>query len=86
MLNNQYLVKEDGERLRWGDTEVVVSIGKRFHVKELLARELQDQETKGSTTVVVCGPPGMSDDVRIAVSELAKGGVAVRLSEERFGW
>jgi len=86
MLNEQDLVKEDGGRLRWGDTEVVVSIGIRFNVKELLARELQDREIKGGTTVVACGPPGMSDDIRIAVSDLARGGAAVRLSEERFGW
>jgi hypothetical protein len=34
--------------------------------------------------VVVCGPAGMADEVRVAVVGLARRGVVVRFMEERF--
>ena len=48
-------------------------------------QEIQD-ELKGGTTVFVCGPASMSDEVRMVVSDMAKKGAVVRFSEDRFGW
>ncbi|KAK1758063.1 hypothetical protein QBC47DRAFT_410799 [Echria macrotheca] len=70
--------------LRWGDTEVSVSVGKRFNVRDVLEAKLRDGGAKGGTTVVVCGPDAMSDEARLAVADLAKRGVLVRFREERF--
>jgi NAD(P)H-flavin reductase len=73
-----------GGRSRWGEIDVIVSIGERFDLRRLLEAELQ--EVQGGTTVVVCGPPGMTDDARIAVTSLARHGRVVRFSEESFSW
>jgi NAD(P)H-flavin reductase len=79
---------EIGVRKRWGvDAEVYVSVGKRFNFPGVLEQELMGRGvTGGGTTVVVCGPPGMSDEVRLAVVGLARRGAVVRFVEERFGW
>jgi hypothetical protein len=67
-----------------GDIDVAVSIGERFHLAQLLGLELQ--QNKGGTTVVVCGPAGMADKTRLVVTDLARYGTVVRLSEESFAW
>ncbi|KEY73505.1 hypothetical protein S7711_03673 [Stachybotrys chartarum IBT 7711] len=69
----------------WGDASVQVSVGRRFDLRQVLEREIRTELT-GGTIVVVCGPPGMSDEVRLAVAGLAKQGAVVRFCEERFGW
>ncbi|ORY18826.1 hypothetical protein BCR34DRAFT_650847 [Clohesyomyces aquaticus] len=56
----------------WDRVNVAVSIGERFNIWQVLEAEF------------VCGPPGMADDVRAAVSRLGKNGAVVRLSEENF--
>ncbi|KAF2016339.1 hypothetical protein BU24DRAFT_433400 [Aaosphaeria arxii CBS 175.79] len=68
----------------WANIEVNVSVGERFDVRRVLETELNS--STGGTTVVVCGPAGMSDDVRVAVSALARHGAVLRLSEESFSW
>lgn len=74
------------DRAIWGKAEVFVKVGERFDFGNLLERELKDGGVVGGTTVVVCGPPGMSDEVRGAVGKLAREGVSVRFLEERFSW
>ncbi|KAK3299525.1 uncharacterized protein B0H64DRAFT_337564 [Chaetomium fimeti] len=73
-----------GERV-WGEVEVAVAVGERFDVTRVLEDELVGEKgVEGGTTVVVCGPPAMSDEVRLAVAGLARRGVLVRFMEERF--
>ncbi|KND89445.1 Ferric/cupric reductase transmembrane component 2 [Tolypocladium ophioglossoides CBS 100239] len=74
---------------RWGDVDVTLSVGERFDLRSLLESDLCSQQ--GGTTVVVCGPPGMADDVRCIVSGLsrhsgANGPVLVKLVVESFSW
>ena len=79
----------------WGSTEVTISAGRRFDIAALLARELLPPSLEGrgvegmgpgGTTVVVCGPAAMADEVRVAVARLGRRGVVVRLIEESFSW
>jgi ferredoxin-NADP reductase len=63
---------------------VTVSVGKRFDIDALLTEELGG--VVGGTTVAVCGPARMADEVRVAVTRLGKRGVVVRLIEESFSW
>lgn len=74
---------EDGQE-SWNDFDVFISVGKRFNLDLVLKEELGN--VTGGTTVVVCGPSGMADEVRVAVTELGKGGCVVRLVEESFAW
>ncbi|KPA37340.1 ferric-chelate reductase [Fusarium langsethiae] len=68
----------------WNDFEVAVSVGKRFDVDCVLKDELSD--VTGGTIVVVCGPAGMADDVRVSVAGLGQQGFVVKLVEESFAW
>lgn len=78
---------------KWpGDVQAIISIGRRLDLRALLEEELSiseknplDRFQKG-TTVVVCGPPAMADDVRCVVTGLARKGVLVRLIVESFSW
>lgn len=82
------LMCKDGRRINgkalWGNVEVEVKIGERFDLYSLLEAELY--QLHRGTTVVVCGPPGMTDQVRIAVTSLARQGKTVRFSEHSFSW
>ncbi|OAQ58601.1 ferric-chelate reductase [Pochonia chlamydosporia 170] len=78
----------DSDR-KWGNLDVTISVGQRFNLRDVLERELRAQQ--GGTTVVVCGPTGMADDVRYIVSAIArhsgeKGPILVRLAIESFSW
>jgi hypothetical protein len=76
----------------WGGAEVTISAGRRFDIDTLLARELllssegHGGAGTGGTTVVVCGPAAMADEVRVAVARLGRRGAVVRLIEESFSW
>ncbi|KAK4100929.1 hypothetical protein N658DRAFT_524460 [Parathielavia hyrcaniae] len=81
--------KVGGERGAWnwglgGGTDVTVSVGKRFDIDAVLRGEVEG--ALGGTTVVVCGPAGMADEVRVAVVRLGRRGAVVRLVEESFSW
>ena len=69
----------------WGDVQVQVSVGRRLELREILSSETLQDGSIG-TTVVVCGPPAMSDEVRLIVVDLARQGRTVRLVDERFGY
>ncbi|OAP64954.1 hypothetical protein AYL99_00926 [Fonsecaea erecta] len=68
--------------------EKQIFVGKRMNVREELERELDSPIAGNSCAVVVSGPDGMADDVRIAVCEIAKRKkhLNVRLVEESFSW
>lgn len=69
----------------WGGVEVVVAVGERFDIGRVLEEELVGEKgVWGGTTVVVCGPAGMADEVRVVVAGLARRGAVVRFMEERF--
>lgn len=85
-------VDRHGGKTTWGDVEVNVSIGERFDLPGVLRREISDSgsgnETAntGGTVVLVCGPPGMADEVRNAVGALGRSGSIVRLVVESYFW
>jgi hypothetical protein len=41
---------------------------------------------EGSLAVVVSGPPGMADEVRLAVARVAGRGRVVEFVEESYSW
>ncbi|KAG5661818.1 hypothetical protein KAF25_004057 [Fusarium avenaceum] len=73
----------DGQET-WNDFDVSISVGRRIDLKKALTKELGSAVC--GTTIVVCGPAGMADEVRATVTELGTGGVVVRLVEESFVW
>lgn len=79
---------KDIEEKRWGSVEVIVSIGHRLDLQTLTQTELKSQI--GGTTMVVCGPPEMADEVRCIVLGISrhatKGGPVARLVVECFSW
>ncbi|KAG2017798.1 metalloreductase [Coprinopsis cinerea AmutBmut pab1-1] len=65
---------------------VETSVGARLNVREILEEELE-RDDEGELGIVVCGPAGMADDARNAISELgskAKRGVV--FVDEAFSW
>ncbi|KAF3196065.1 hypothetical protein TWF225_000414 [Orbilia oligospora] len=73
-------------KARWGNADVKVSISERINIKEVLEVELLGQNGNGGTTVMVCGPSSMRDDVRVMVAQLGKRGAIVRFTEDQYGW
>ncbi len=74
---------------RWGSVQVTLSVGVRFNLRDMLEKELGS--CSGGTTVVVCGPPSMADEVRCVVSALSRhngsqGTRLVKLVVESFSW
>ncbi|KAG2008241.1 metalloreductase [Coprinopsis cinerea AmutBmut pab1-1] len=89
-MRNEWLlraVESDLAALNRTTVHVETSIGERLDVVRLLREELMESEDAGDLGVVVCGPSGMSDDVRNAVSELgAKAKRGIVFIDEAFGW
>jgi hypothetical protein len=69
---------------RWGDVDVQISIGDRFNLRTVIDGDIS--AGRGGTTVLVCGPAGMADEVRDIVTGLGRHGATVRLVEESFTW
>ncbi|KAM5354215.1 hypothetical protein ACJ41O_000865 [Fusarium nematophilum] len=69
----------------WGGIETHVSVGERLNLRRILEAEIGSSGSMG-TTVVVCGPEGMADEVRCIVAGLGRNGAVVRLVEESFMW
>ncbi|CAM1504996.1 Fc.00g106330.m01.CDS01 [Cosmosporella sp. VM-42] len=67
----------------WGYIEAHITIGDKMNLREILEREVT--KDKG-TTVIVCGPDGMADDVRSIVTGLGRNGGMVRFVAESFTW
>lgn len=76
-----------GEVERSG-VDVRVSVGERLDLEAILGEEIMDGRDAGAVGVVVCGPPGMADDVRVLVGQLAgtKGARDVVFIDEAFSW
>ncbi|ATY60243.1 ferric-chelate reductase [Cordyceps militaris] len=76
-----------GSERRWGDIDVSVSFG-RFSIRSALQEHL-DWVTGGSI-VVVCGPAGMADQVRMLVTSMAaepeRKNKPLKLIVESFAW
>ncbi|KAH7163538.1 ferric reductase transmembrane component 4 [Dactylonectria estremocensis] len=68
----------------WGSIETHISVGERIDLRQIL--ESQIQAGGPGTTVVVCGPASMADEVRCIVTGLGRHGATVRLVEESFMW
>ncbi|KAF9042106.1 metalloreductase [Panaeolus papilionaceus] len=68
--------------------EVQTSVGARLDVAEIIREELdKGEEGDGDIGIVVCGPTGMAENVRIAVGELGpKARRGVLLVDEAFNW
>ncbi|KAH7348412.1 ferric reductase like transmembrane component-domain-containing protein [Rhexocercosporidium sp. MPI-PUGE-AT-0058] len=72
------------------NVKVIASIGERFDLDAVLSKELASSiGEQGLLGVVVCGPPGMADDVRQKISEVSKSFLMSRpyvLVDEAFSW
>ncbi|KEY67092.1 hypothetical protein S7711_07067 [Stachybotrys chartarum IBT 7711] len=79
------LRRGDGlSRLRWSGVDVHVSVGERLDLRTFIEAEVA--ANKMGTTVVVCGPAGLADEVRLIVTALGRNGAVVKLEEESFAW
>lgn len=68
--------------------QVETAVGRRLDLPTILSKEMAGPQT-GPLAVVVCGPPGMADDVRRAIVEIARTNPLARpyvLIDEAFGW
>ncbi|KAJ6444494.1 EVI5-like protein [Purpureocillium lavendulum] len=79
------IVGPGGDRADWGEIETHISVGSRLNVRRILEEELEQRGSAG-TTVIVCGPLAMCDEVRYTVAALARHGKVLRLVEESLPW
>ena len=63
---------------------IETTVGRRMDVNALVEEEAS--RTDGSLAVVVSGPPGMADEVRLAVARVAARGCEVEFIEESYSW
>uniref|UniRef100_A0A0B7K638 Ferric oxidoreductase domain-containing protein n=1 Tax=Bionectria ochroleuca TaxID=29856 RepID=A0A0B7K638_BIOOC len=71
---------------KWGDVDVHIGVGERFDFRAVIEAELATTHGQGGTVILVCGPRGMADEVRMVVTAHKRKGVAVRLVEDSFSW
>jgi hypothetical protein len=76
----------DGDAM--AGVEVLTRVGERFDLGSLVEEASAAAEREGgSLVVVVSGPPGMADEVRLAVARVAaRGRVVVEFVEESYSW
>jgi hypothetical protein len=70
-----------------GLSEKEISLGRRLDINSLLSEEVNAGWAR--VGVVVCGPPGMCDDVRAAVAVIARekaGTCGIELEVDAFAW
>jgi hypothetical protein len=65
---------------------IETTVGRRMDVKALVEQEAVSTSTHGSLAVVVSGPPGMADEVRMAVAAVAGRTCEVEFVEESYSW
>ena len=63
--------------------KVLTRVGERFDLGGLVE---EASAVEGSLAVVVSGPPGMADEVRLAVTKVAGRGREVVFVEESYSW
>jgi hypothetical protein len=64
---------------------IKTTVGRRMDVRALVEEEAASTSTHGSLAVVVSGPPGMADEVRMAVAAVA-GRCEIEFVEESYSW
>ncbi|KAF5025721.1 hypothetical protein F66182_2188 [Fusarium sp. NRRL 66182] len=73
-----------------GSVQIETAVGERLNVKEILAQELAGgSKNDDALAIVVCGPPGMADEVREEVARIARTNGLCRanvLLDEAFSW
>lgn len=68
---------------------VETTVGDRLDLESILQQEMLGAKDEGPLGIVVCGPPGMADDVRQKVVALARANPQSRpyvLLDEAFSW
>jgi hypothetical protein len=65
--------------------EVLTKVGERWDLGGLVD-EASASAVEGSLAVVVSGPAGMADEVRLAVAKVAGRGREVVFVEESYSW
>ncbi|TFK19779.1 metalloreductase [Coprinopsis marcescibilis] len=79
-------VEPELRRLDSKKVEVQTSVGERIRIVDILKEEL-GKDDEGDLGVVVCGPTGMADEIRVAVAELGpRARRAVVFVDEAFSW
>jgi len=71
------------------NVQVETTVGQRLDLDSILGREMLDTKNGGPLAIVVCGPPGMADDVRQKVVSFARANPLSRpyvLLDEAFSW
>jgi hypothetical protein len=71
------------------NVHVETTVGERLDLNSILTRELTMRNDGGVVGIIVCGPPGMADDVREKVTWLAryhKSASPYMLLDESFSW
>ncbi|KAJ4347641.1 hypothetical protein N0V95_005239 [Ascochyta clinopodiicola] len=73
------------------NVKVETLVGQRFDLDSIIYKELIDHDaiSEGSLAIVVSGPPGLADDVRIKAIQFMRGGARTRpyvLVDEAFSW
>jgi hypothetical protein len=67
--------------------DVLTRVGERFDLGGMVEESSAAAEREGgSLAVVVSGPPGMADEVRLAVARVAGRGRVVEFVEESYSW
>ncbi|KAK4182521.1 hypothetical protein QBC35DRAFT_509835 [Podospora australis] len=70
---------------RIADEDIIVRVGERFDIMELLHQEIEAGWKR--VGVVVCGPVSLCDDARAAVTEAGRGHRTVFVLEvDAFAW
>ncbi|PGH27483.1 hypothetical protein AJ80_00723 [Polytolypa hystricis UAMH7299] len=72
-----------------GNVQIETTVGQRLDLDSILEREMLGAIDDGPLAIVVCGPPGMADDVRQKVVSFARTHPLSRpyvLLDEAFGW
>ncbi|KAM5352901.1 hypothetical protein ACJ41O_005623 [Fusarium nematophilum] len=89
-LRNDSLQRElQGQMARLpASVDVIANVGERMDIAGILRSELTGS-SKGPVGIIVSGPPGMADDVRVAAAEVGRSGGLRRafvLVDEGFSW
>ncbi|KAF4466283.1 ferric-chelate reductase [Fusarium albosuccineum] len=91
-LRNESLQRELNDQISGlpRTVSIITSVGKRMNIAEILQSELTASGgSKDPVGILVSGPPGMADDVRVAASSLGRSGGLRRgfvLIDEGFSW
>jgi predicted ferric reductase len=72
-----------------GNVQVETTIGQRLDLHSILSLKMLSTKDADPIAIVVCGPPGMADDVRRMITEMARTNPLCRsyvFVDEAFSW